>query len=57
MVSFVKDRIPDGQSSIGAEFPQEFTAVTVILPVTVPAVAVIELETDDPVHPVGNDHV
>ena len=23
MVSFVKDRIPDGQSSIGAEFPQE----------------------------------
>jgi hypothetical protein len=44
-------------SVLTADEPHPLFAITVILPAEVPAVAVIEFVADDPVHPVGNDHV
>jgi len=38
------------------ELPQELTAKTVMLPLVAPAVAVILLSTEFPIHPVGNVH-
>lgn len=39
------------------EFPQELLAVTVIFPLTAPAVAFIELEVELPVQPLGKFQV
>ena len=36
------------------ETPQEFCALTVIFPLAEPAVALIELDVEVPVHPEGN---
>ena len=36
------------------ETPQEFCALTVIFPLAEPAVALIELDMEVPVHPEGN---
>ena len=40
-----------------AEEPQELSAVTVTLPLVVPAVVLIEVVAEVPVHPPGNVHV
>ena len=44
-------------SVFAALVPQPLLAVMEMLPAADPAVAVIELVEDDPVHPAGNDQV
>ena len=40
-----------------ADEPQELFAVTEIVPPVVPAVALIDVVVDEPLHPAGNVHV
>ena len=51
------DALTETASVCAEEEPQVFFALTVIFPPAVPAVALIEVVVEEPLHPAGKIHV